>query len=507
MVAPPVRYPRTPLLMLFLIALVPVVGLTILLLWSDTKADEYESIDTDIDTSIPSESGTSIPSDPGSGTAGEAGTPSAALPTSLLTYRRVPGAVAALANVNELAEQVEPVYGYLDERSCSSVSVNGRHVTGLNETVPVIPASNQKLLVAAVALEMLGADFRYTTRLAGPPPVEGVIDGDVYLIGGGDPLLTSSDYPIANDSQPAINVTTFDQLADALVAAGVTRINGSVLGDGSRYDDEYEVDTWGEGVAGVEAGPYDALMVNDSRAVGRSGRQADPNEAAAREFVRLLGDRGVTVTGDWGIGVADPAAADIASIQSAPLDAVIAEMLTTSDDNTAEMLLKELGVADTAMGTRVAGLNALDRTLRTWGVPMEGVRPLDGSGLSLENRVTCAAMMAVLERSVGTPIQAGLPIAGQTGTLAQEFLGTPVAGRLLAKTGSLGNPPVTADPPSVKALSGYLPAENGDVVVFTMILNSPDIALDRKYEPLWLALAERLDTYPAGPDIADLSPR
>ena len=152
------------------------------------------------------------------------------LATSLLTYRRTPGEVAAIADANELAEQVDPVYGYLDERSCSSVSVNGRHVTGINETVPVIPASNQKLLVAAVALEMLGSDFRFTTRLVGPTPVDGVIDGDVYLVGGGDPLLTSSDYPIANDSQPAINVTTFDQLADALVNAGVTRIKGSVLG-------------------------------------------------------------------------------------------------------------------------------------------------------------------------------------------------------------------------------------------------------------------------------------
>ncbi len=493
-VAAPIRYPRTPLLALVLVALVPVVGLTALLLWSDTKADEYELTDD-------GSAATTAPD------VVEPGPPSPVLATSLLTYRRAPHELASLANADALAEQVEPVYGYLDERSCSSVSVNGRHVTGLNETTPVIPASNQKLLVAAVALELLGGNYQYTTRIAGAAPVDGVIEGDVYLIGGGDPLLTSSDYPIANDSQPAINVTTFDQLADAMVAAGVTRINGSVLGDGSRYDDEYSVDTWGEGVAGVEAGPYDALMVNDSRALGRSGRQADPNEAAARELVRLLDARGIDVSGGFGVGVADPAMADIASIQSATLDAVVAEMLTTSDNNTAELLLKELGVADSATGTRAAGLNAVDRTLRSWGVPMDGVRPLDGSGLSLENRVTCAAMLAVLQRSVGTTLLAGLPIAGRTGTLAGEFLGTSVEGRLVAKTGTLENQPVTADPPSVKALSGYLPTTNGDVIEFTMILNSPDIALERKFEPLWLALADRLDTYPAGPDPADLSPR
>jgi serine-type D-Ala-D-Ala carboxypeptidase/endopeptidase (penicillin-binding protein 4) len=493
-VAGPVRYPRAPLFVLLLIALVPVVGLTTLLLWSDTKADEYEMVEDGEPVTTSPDGGDPVP-------------PSPELVTGLLDYRRIPAEVATVANISRLAEQVDPVYGYLDERSCSSVSVNGRHVTGVNETTPVIPASNQKLLVAAVALELLGADHRFTTRVVGPPPTEGVIDGDVYLIGGGDPLLTASDYPIAEDIDPAINVTNFDLLADGLVNAGITRITGSVIGDGSRYDDEYEVDSWGEGVAGVEAGPYDALMVNDSRMLGRSGRQDNPIEAGARELVRLLDDRGIDVDGGVDVGVADPAAPEIASIQSATLDAVIAEMLTTSDDNTAEMLLKELGVADSAQGTRPAGLNAVDRTLRTWGVPMDGVRPLDGSGLSVENRVTCAAMLAVLQHAEATPVQSGLPIAGRTGTLITEFLGTSVEGRLVAKTGTLGNPPVTADPPSVKALSGYLPAANGDTIEFTMILNAPDIALEGKYQPLWIALAERLDTYPAGPELVDLSPR
>jgi D-alanyl-D-alanine carboxypeptidase/D-alanyl-D-alanine-endopeptidase (penicillin-binding protein 4) len=176
------------------------------------------------------------------------------------------------------------------------------------------------------------------------------------------------------------------------------------------------------------------------------------------------------------------------------------------------MMLKELGIADSATGTRTAGLNALDRTLRSWGVPMDGVRPLDGSGLSLDNRVTCAAMLAVLQRVEGTAVQAGLPVAGRTGALAIEFLGHPVEGRLVAKTGTLENQPVISDPPSVKSLAGYLPVEaqadgNGDTIEFVLILNSPDIAIDRKFEPFWLAFADRLATYPAGPAIADLAPR
>ena len=142
-VAGPMRYPRTPLLMLFLDR--PRSG---------RRTDDAAALvrHRRRTSTRPSRAAP----EPSSPTGGDDGTPSPVLSTSLLTYRRAPGEVAAIANANELADQVDPVYGYLDERSCSSVSVNGRHVTGINETVPVIPASNQKLLVAAVALEMLG---------------------------------------------------------------------------------------------------------------------------------------------------------------------------------------------------------------------------------------------------------------------------------------------------------------------------------------------------------------
>jgi serine-type D-Ala-D-Ala carboxypeptidase/endopeptidase (penicillin-binding protein 4) len=496
-VAGPVRYPRTPLFVLFLVALVPVLGLTVLVLWSDTKADEYELVDA----------GDAESADRPPAAADEPGPPTPALSTSLMSFRRSPTEVASEANANRLAEQVDPVYGFLDERSCSAVSVDGRHVTGINEATPVIPASNQKLITAAVALDVLGPDFRFTTIVSGPAPVDGVVDGDVYLIGGGDPLLTADDFPIDDDTEPAFNVTSLDQLADAVLDAGIDRITGSVVGDGTRYDDEFVVDSWADGIAGVEAGPYDALLVNDSRTLGRTSRQPDPSEGAAREFVRLLGERGISVNAGWSSGVADPAATEIGSVQSAPLAAVIAEMLTTSDNNTAEMLLKEVGFADSDEGTRVAGLNAVDQTLRSWGVPMTGVRPLDGSGLSDDNRVTCAALLAVVQRSAGGPLQDGLPVAGRSGTLVGEFVGTSVEGRLVAKTGTLDNPPVASDPPAVKALSGYLPTASGAVVEFVFILNSPDITTDRKFEPLWIALAERLDTYPSGPDQSEIGPR
>jgi D-alanyl-D-alanine carboxypeptidase/D-alanyl-D-alanine-endopeptidase (penicillin-binding protein 4) len=241
--------------------------------------------------------------------------------------------------------------------------------------------------------------------------------------------------------------------------------------------------------------------------LGRTARQWNPNEAAAREFARLLIDRDVRITGGFGVGTVDPALPVLASVESQPLTAVLAEMLTTSDNDTAEMLLKELGAVDTGEGTVAGGLNVVDRTLRAWGIPMEGVRFVDASGLSTDNRMTCAALLALLQRVEGTPVAAGLPVAGTSGTLEDAFVGTPLQGRLIAKTGTLGNPPANLDPPAVKGLAGYLPTAGGSTIEFVMILNAPDISDPDKYITYWSALGDRLTGYPAGPDPASIGPR
>ena len=219
--------PRTPLLLLFLVALDPGRRPHGLLLWSDTKADEYEAFAA-VDEAATT---TTI--------AGEATVPTPVvtpLRTGLLDYRRAPDEPwRAVASANALAEQVEQIYGYVDDRSCVvGVGRTAGTSPASNETTPVIPASNQKLLVAAVALEVLGADYRYVTRVTGPPAVDGVIDGDVYLIGGGDPLLTVIGLS-ARPTTPSPRSTSRRSMRSPtrFVAAGVTRINGSLIGDGT----------------------------------------------------------------------------------------------------------------------------------------------------------------------------------------------------------------------------------------------------------------------------------
>jgi D-alanyl-D-alanine carboxypeptidase/D-alanyl-D-alanine-endopeptidase (penicillin-binding protein 4) len=477
------------------VAVVPVLALLGLRSWSMSQRDSNEP---------------APPVDPEAAGATPTPTPTPALSTAVTSLRRLPTIISRGLNSDAFAAEVSPLLASVNDRSCGAVSVDGELIGDRNAEIAVIPASNQKIPVAAAALDRLGSDFRYTTTVvAAGAPQSGVVEGDLYLVGGGDPLLSSDWYSESNlELNPVTSPTSFDALADRVAAAGVTAITGSVVGDGSRYDDEFFAPGWGDGVAGLEGGPYDALMANDSRVLGDDLRGSDPSEAAAREFTQLLVARGIDVGGDASIGTAPAGAVTLASIDSAPLSDVVAEMLGNSDNNTAEMVVKELGFTTAAPGTREAGLAVVREFLVESGVDVAPIVLVDGSGLSLDNRLTCDAVLTVLQvTGFDSPIGQGLPVAGQTGTLATAFVDHAVAGRLRGKTGTLNNPPFNVDPPAVKALAGYLPVEGGSAVEYVVILNGPTISDQSEYRPVWDSLADALDTYPAGASPAEVGPR
>jgi D-alanyl-D-alanine carboxypeptidase/D-alanyl-D-alanine-endopeptidase (penicillin-binding protein 4) len=437
-------------------------------------------------------------------------TPSPVLRTPLLSFRRTPGVLSRDVNLAPFEAKVAEFAATLDAPSCVDVSVDGVSAGSVRADVPLIPASNQKLLVGAVALEVLGPGYRFTTEVrAGAGAAAGVVAGDLYLVGGGDPLLTSSTYPVRNDPNPVTTPTSLDALADALAGAGITQIQGGVVGDASRYDDEFFAPSWVNDVRGIEAGPYDALMVNDSRVTGDPQRATNPALAAATELSQLLAARHVAVAAAPSAGTAPVGATVLGSVQSAPMTDVVAEMLSTSDNNTAELLLKELGLVKGGAGTRDAGIGVVTETLAGWGLPMTGVVMADGSGLSNDDRVTCQLFAGLLARHAPTdPLGAALPVAGQSGTLAGIFSDSPLAGRMRAKTGTLGNAPYNADPPAVKSLSGYVPLDGGGAIEFSLILNAPGTLTDQSvYRPIWDRLAAVLATYPSGATPAQLAPR
>jgi D-alanyl-D-alanine carboxypeptidase/D-alanyl-D-alanine-endopeptidase (penicillin-binding protein 4) len=184
---------------------------------------------------------------------------------------------------------------------------------------------------------------------------------------------------------------------------------------------------------------------------------------------------------------------------SPPLRQVIADMLTYSDNETAESGIKEIGHAASGQGSWAAGAAGLTQLLSDGGVPMAGVTVVDGTGLSIQDHLTCRALVGVLARpETGPVLRAGLPVAGQSGTLATRFLGTPVAGRLRAKTGTLRN---------VTALAGEVDPLAGGTVTFAYVANVPDPGEVTATGVGEDELGEILLGYPRGVDVAALGPQ
>lgn len=422
--------------------------------------------------------------------------PAASPRTPVLSARRTPEVLARETSLTAFSGALRPLGGAVLPGSCAAVEVDGVLALADDVDTPVTPASTLKLLVAAVALDLLGPGHTFTTQVRAEI-VNGAV-GSLYLVGGGDPLLAASWYPddsryVRYPQQPA---TSLEALADAVVQAGVTQIGGNVVGDGSRYDAELYPPTWPISFRAVEGGPIGALVVNDGAVLGVGVRTNDPAFGAAEELTRLLRERGVVIAGQATSGRAPAELAAIASVTSAPLSDLTRHMLTTSDNNSAEMLLKEIGFVARQAGSRAAGIAVVTETLTTWGVTMDGFQMVDGSGLSSENSSSCRTLLDVLDRyDERSPLFQSLPVAGRTGTLSSLFVGDPMEGRLVAKTGSLTG---------VKALAGYLPVEGGTLVSFVVLLEGAGVSDDSTFRPIWEGyLSDALDTYPSGPT-ADL---
>ena len=419
--------------------------------------------------------------------------------TPVLSLRRAPQTLAISASRDAFAAALIPVSKMLIGNSCLQVSVAGRTILDYGAGLAVTPASNLKVLLASVALEVLGPDYAFTTSLKGMASA-GIIAGDLYMVGGGDPLLSTANYP-STQKYPPTNTTSLETLVSDLVAAGITQVQGNVVGDDSRYDSERFSAAWGSGVVGVEAGPLGALMVNDASraATGNAGaRYSDPAAGAATDLISLLRAAGITVGGTATTGTAPADLAVLASVTSAPLTAVLTEMLTNSDNNTAELLLKELGVHAGNAGSRQAGADVMMLTLTARGLDTSQLLIHDGSGLDAADKATCALMVQVLQHEgLDSAIGAALPIAGRTGTLTDEFSGTDAVGRMHAKTGSLRN---------TKSLSGFVENKAGNIT-FSLLLNFANARDPNNFRPIWSALQSALNTYPSGPDPATLQPR
>jgi len=413
--------------------------------------------------------------------------------TPVFSFRRLPDPLVITVRASSLAASLQKVSDNMQSSACLAVAVEGRTVVQQSANTVFLPGSNQKIITAAVALDVLGSDTVFTTSVRGNV-VEGVAKR-LVLVGGGDPLLSTDPYPKSwLNTYPPTNVTRIEKLADDVTKAGVKRVD-VLVGDASRYDRKTEAPGWINAISNRDAAPLSALMINDGYIGNGTARRASSTVGALEVFRRLLEDRGVEV-GKIAEGKAGDAP-EVAKITSAPLTAVVEEMLTTSDNNTAELLVKEIGRKASKTGSTAAGTKAMKERLALWGIPTDRHVFADGSGLSDLNRVSCNTFVRVLARSgKDSPLYAGMAVAGKSGTLADYLKGTPADGVMRAKTGTLK---------SARALSGYFPAKNGEMIQFSFIVNGA--RAKSRAERLWDDLARGLATYPGGAAPSDLGPR
>ena len=229
---------------------------------------------------------------------------------------------------------------------------------------------------------------------------------------------------------------------------------------------------------GQSRGWPNSYLPSQVRPVGAFARDdrkvRDATKDAGAYFASALRTLGVTAT-YAGEASAAPESATVASIPGHSVAEAVSRALLISDNDTAEMLFRHIAVARGLPGTWAGARQALADTLRELNVPLEGVRIVDGSGLSLEGRLTAGALTSALARALSPehPELAGmrgwLPVAGRTGTLKagyKRFNSRPAkcaAGLIQAKTGTVAD---------AIALAGYAAGADGQTKVFVSIVNS-----------------------------------
>jgi D-alanyl-D-alanine carboxypeptidase/D-alanyl-D-alanine-endopeptidase (penicillin-binding protein 4) len=341
-----------------------------------------------------------------------------------------------------------------------------------------IPASNQKLFTTAAFLSELGAKGRLETRayargrLTGPR--RSVLDGDLVVVGDGDPAFGTARFARGAD-QPVTRVTT---LARNVARAGIKRIIGRILADDTIFDRERR--------AGPDLSPLSGLSFNNGYDGGDYARA--PELVAARELKSALRKRGIRVKGKVGHANLPDRTLErepLAAVSSPTAAKLIEETNVPSNNFFAEMLLKRLGASSGKRGTRHRGNNKVEAFADSIGTSLQAV---DGSGLSRRNRVSPEQvgrlLVAMAERGAGArAFRNSLPVAGREGTVADRMRGTAAEGNCATKTGTLSD---------VSALSGYCQADN-HTIAFSLLMNSANLDAARRAQDRIAAAIARYD--------------
>lgn len=304
-----------------------------------------------------------------------------------------------------------------------------------NERQLLRPASTMKVVTAIAAIDRLGGSFQFKTTLSYTGAIEdGVLNGDVYLVGGFDPRFNSDD---------------MGSFVDGIRRMGIDTIRGRIVADKSMKD----ADMLGEGWCWDDDNPVLSPLLISRR------------DVFVKRFVDRLRDEGVVVEADTVAG-RQPGGAYEVGTRTHTIDQVLMPMMKESDNLCAEALFYQLGASTGAHpATACDARTVVRRLVEKVGLRPSDYRIADGSGLSLYNYVTAELEVMLLRyayqnTNIYMHLLPSLPVAGEDGTLRRRMRGTFTSGNVKAKTGS-----VTA----ISSLAGYCTAANGHVLCFAII--------------------------------------
>ncbi len=316
----------------------------------------------------------------------------------------------------------------------------------LDPGMAMIPASITKIVTGATAYSKLGANYVIPTIAYTDDNdiKDGIINGNLYIKGFGDPDLNSGD---------------IQTLADEITKKGIKEITGNIVADESYFDNNYK------GLSGIYKGdtgpsywPYVTALSLDKSAGALSA-----GKLLSSDLVTL----GVNVQGTVIQGVTPTGAKEVAQISHGIYD-VLAYMLKESDNHSAITMFKLLGAKfKNTPASLEDGQEVINSFLTELGVERYSYEILEGSGLTRYNKVTAEMFIKILkfmydDRFTFDYFMNSLSIAGKDGTLKKRMIGTEAEGNVYAKTGTIN---------SVSSLSGYVIDKDNEILIFYIVMN------------------------------------
>jgi len=324
-----------------------------------------------------------------------------------------------------------------------ALGVDGAFLYEHADTRTRTPASNEKLPLSMALLDVFGRDHRIVTHAAAAGTKGGVVSGDLWILGRGDPEVSRA---------------RITMLAKRISGAGVTKVRGRVMGSTSYFRHDWWATGWRKGVSRYYVALPTALTFEGNVANGAHVRH--PERRAALALTHELEALGVAVAGKPGAGRAPGRLIDVATVRSSPLGDILTRMNRWSSNFDAEVLGKLLGATVSGTpGTIAKGAAAIESWATDHGADWTAY---DASGLSYANRATAEGIVRLLWAADAAPwgraLRVSLPKGGQ-GTLRDRLRDV----TLRAKTGSLED---------ISALSGWVWLEREDAWAEFSILSS-----------------------------------